>query len=344
MASASTHFRRFVLIVIAIGAVAYVIDFVFGALISSEATFLGLQFSTRQVVQSSIVAIAGILVVLFIRRFTRQLRHLVGPYPASVFSYVLMVLDFFVVIISVLEILNVPANSLLLGGSFGAIIVGLAVSTLFGNIFSGALMLFAKPVAVGDEVLINSMPGRIEEISTLFTKIANESGTQTILPNSALLSGAVTLTKVSVGRTSSGLPFKPGDKIYTSYVGGEGVVKGIGSLYTDVTLVGGRDVKIPNVGILNGSISIALLNSASGPEFKVTLKVSWDVEKTVKAIRAEATAYPNVFKSPIQVLYIALDNEEVELEVSGEVDASRIPEARSLILRAAYLAKGGPNT
>ena len=345
MASVWTYIRRFALIVIVITIVVSILNFAFGTLLPSEAAFLGLQITTRQVIQLLLVGFAGIVVLLLIRRFAKGLRRIVGPYIASVFSYILVMLDAFVVIISILEIMNVPASSLLLGGSLGAIIIGLAVSTLFGNIFSGALVLFAKPVVVGDEVLVNNIPGRIEEISTLFMKIANESGTETILPNSALVSGAVTLTRVA---SKSGfvnrLPFEAGDRIYTSYVGGEGMIKQVDPLYMTVLLDDGREVKIPNNGIMTGAISIALVNAVSSPKLKLSVKISWDVERAIKAMQAEAATTPELFKSPLHVLYSSLDDERVGLEVTGEVDAKRVAEAKNRLLRAAYLAKDRPSS
>jgi len=340
MASVWTYIRRFALIMIVIIIIVSILNFAFGTLLPSEAAFLGLQITTRQVIQLLLVGSAGVIVLLLIRRFAKGLRRIVGPYIASVFSYILVMLDAFAVVISILEIMNVPASSLLLGGSLGAIIIGLAVSTLFGNIFSGALVLFAKPVVVGDEVLVNNIPGRIEEISTLFMKIANESGTETILPNSALVSGAVTLTRVA---SKSGfvnrLPFEAGDRIYTSYVGGEGMIKQVDPLYMTVVLDDGREIKIPNNGIMTGAISIALVNAISSPKLKLSVKISWDVERAIKAMQAEAITAPELFKSPLQVLYSSLDDGRVGLEVTGEVDAKRVAEAKSRLLRAAYLAK-----
>jgi small-conductance mechanosensitive channel len=343
MASLSSLLRNFIVFLVVIGIAVYVINFAFGTLIPSGASFLGLEVSMRQLVQSLMVVIAGCLVVVLIRRFANNIRRFAGPYPASVLSYTLVVLDFFVMIVTILGIFNVPANSLLLGGSFGAIIVGLAISTLFGNVFSGALMLFAKPVAVGDQVLVNSIPGRIEEISTLFTRIENESGTQTIIPNTALISGAVTLTKVpSSSAIASRLPFKAGDRVYTSYVGGEGVVKLVESLYTTVALDDGKEVKIPNNGIMTGNIHVAIIDATSESSLRFSLKVNWDAERTIKALEAEAEAAPDLFKSPLQVLYSSLDDEEAELDVSCEVAGSRKAEAKSRLIRKAYLTRKRP--
>jgi small-conductance mechanosensitive channel len=343
MASLSSNLRSFILVLITIALIAYVANLVFGTIISGQTNLLGLQFTLRQTTQVCVTLVAGGLVMALIRRSSKHIRESTGPYAASVFSYVLVVLNFFVILLAVLDIFDVPASSLVLGGGFGAIIIGLAVSTLFGNIFSGALMLIAKPVVVGDDVLINNIPGRIETISTVFTRIQNESGTETIVPNTAIVSGMVTLTKVPpISETTSGLPFTVGERVYTSYVGGEGTVKGIGSLYTTVLLDGGRQVRIPNSGIMTGSIHIALVNSNPEPELKLSLKIDWDAEKTIKAMEVEAAGAPDVFKSPLQVLYVSLDGTMVELELSCKVEASRKAEAKSRLVRVAYLAKKSP--
>ena len=343
VASLSSHLRSFILVLFTISLIAYVANLIFGTLIPSQTNFLGLQITLHQTTQVCVVLVAGGLIMALIRRSSKHIRGSAGPYAASVFSYVLVLLNTFVVLLVVLEILHVPADSLLLGGGFGAIIIGLAVSTLFGNIFSGALMLLTKPVGVGDDVLVNGIPGRIEAISTMFTKIQNESGTETVVPNTAIISGAVTLTKVPpISVTTSRLPFTMGDRVYTSYVGGEGMVKGISSLYTTVLLDGGREVRIPNNGIMTGAINIALVNSAPQPILKFSLKIDWDAERAIKAMRVEAAGAPDIFKSPLQVLYTSLDDKTVELELSCEIESSRKAEARSRLVRTAYLTRDSP--
>ncbi len=338
--SLSSHLRSFIFVLITIALIAYVANLIFGAMISGQTSLLGLQLTLRQVTQVCVTLIAGGLVMVLIRRSSKRIRESAGPYAASVFSYVLVILDFFVILLAALDIFDVPVSSLVLGGSFGAIIIGLAVSTLFGNIFSGALMLITKPVGVGDDVLINNIPGRIEAISTVFTRIQNESGTETIVPNTAIISGAVTLTKVPpVSEMAGRLPFTVGDRVYTSYVGGEGTVKGVSSLYTIVLLDGGKEVRIPNNGIMTGAIYIARVNSAPEPELKFSLKIDWDAERAIKAMQVEAAGAPDIFKSPLQVYYATLDDKTVELELSCKIEAPRQEEARSRLVRAAYLTK-----
>jgi small-conductance mechanosensitive channel len=154
----------------------------------------------------------------------------------------------------------------------------------------------------------------------------------------------VTLTKVpSDSDALNRLPFKAGDRVYTSYVGGEGAVRRVESLYMTIILDDGREVKIPSNGIMTGTIHVALVNPSSESRLKLSIRISWDAERTIKAIGAEAALAPDIFRSPLQVFYSSLSEEKVELEVSGEVDGARKAEARSRLIRAAYLAKGGPD-
>jgi small-conductance mechanosensitive channel len=127
--------------------------------------------------------------------------------------------------------------------------------------------------------------------------------------------------------------------VYTSYVGGEGTVKGVSTLYTTVLLDGGKEVRIPNSGIMTGAIHVALVNSAPEPELKFSLKIDWDAQRAIKAMQVEAAGAPDIFKSPLQVLYSSLDGKMVELELSCEVEASHKAEARSRLVRTAYLTK-----
>ncbi|HVP24334.1 MAG TPA: mechanosensitive ion channel domain-containing protein [Conexivisphaerales archaeon] len=340
MASLSSQLRNFIVFLLAIGLTVYAINLTVESIISDE-SFFGLQITVRQMIQCSSVIIAGLVVALLARRFAGNLKRRVGPYPASVFSYTAVVIDFLVTLLTILSILKVPADSLLLGGGFSAIVIGMAVSTVFGNVFSGALMLVARPVSVGDEVLVNGIPGRIEEITTLFTKVYNDSGTLTIIPNTAVVSGSVILTMApSSSAATSRLPFKAGDRVYTTYVGGEGYVKLVEALYTTVVLDDSKEVKIPNNGILTGGIQVAMINPASSSILSFSLKVGSDAEKASKAMEAEAASAHDIFKSPLKILYTSLDDQVVELKVSCEVEVRLKDDARSRLIRAAYLSKG----
>jgi small-conductance mechanosensitive channel len=239
---------------------------------------------------------------------------------------------------ALLDTLHVPPDNLLLGGGIVSIVIGLVVSTLFGNIISGALMLTTFPFRIGDIVLVNNIPGRIEEITSLYTRISTNSGSDTVIPNSAIVSGTTSISRLPTdpNAISTRLHFAVGDRIYTSYVGGEGTVLEITPYSTRVLLDSGRDAMIPNTSIFTGMVQIAKLREPERSRLTFQFKVAWDAEKVIAAMKNGASDR-SLFLSPIQIEYSSLDGESVELTVNTQVDPSRRDEARSLLIRAAYL-------
>jgi small-conductance mechanosensitive channel len=332
-----THLRNFIVATLVLGAIAEVAIFMFDTFVAVPGN---LPVGTSQLVRAAIVVTMGALAYAFVRHFSAMVGRYLGAYAASVASFVLVVVDILVVALVVLRIFEVPMDSLLLGGGIISIIVGLAVSTYFGNIFSGALMLLTKQFSVGDTVLVNNIPGKIEQVNTMFTKISNDSGTETIVPNSAIIQGGIIVSKIPPNSTfANRLPFEVGDRIHTSYMGGQGIVISINSLYTKVKLDDGKEVSIPNSGILTGTIHIAKVPSSLTTDLIFTMKVDWDAEKAIKAMDEAAAADHKTFKTKPTVTYSSLEGRLVELRVECQVNIKDIMTAKSTLMKAAYLAR-----
>jgi small-conductance mechanosensitive channel len=246
-------------------------------------------------------------------------------------------------IFAVLNIFQVPTETLLVGGGVVSIVLGLVISTFVGNILAGTLVLTTNPYRVGDEVLVNNMPGRILEITAMTTRIMNYAGGQMVIPNTAIIQGAVIVTKVSGQETvsQSRLPYSLGDRVYTTYMSAEGVVKELNPFYTKILLDSGRELTFLNNSVLAGSVAVARISPDIGETLKFSLKIDWDPEKAAKAIRDTAGSNPETFKSVPTVLYSSLDRELIELEITCKVDSNRRSEAKSIIIEAAYRSSSG---
>jgi small conductance mechanosensitive channel len=175
-------------------------------------------------------------------------------------QFVASVSFFSIVIISLVASLillylwGVQPQTILVGGGVAAIVVGIGVSTIVGNILSGALMLTTFPAKIGDSIFIvnDNVHGIIEEISTLYTKINTESGTEYLVPNSAIIQGTIRIMKE--GHLRKQLPYTENDKIELSN-GSEkfsGVVIKITSQFTTI-LDDDREIIIANRSILEGN-------------------------------------------------------------------------------------------
>ena len=91
---------------------------------------------------------------------------------------------------------GVNLRTLLVGGAFTAVIVGLAAQQTLGNVFAGMVLLSARPFRVGERVRIQAgalggqLEGVVSSLGLLYTTLA--SGEDSImLPNSGVLNAAI---------------------------------------------------------------------------------------------------------------------------------------------------------
>jgi len=332
-----TPVKKFLVSIVFLVIGIFVAIFLFEELIAKPAN---LDILVTQSMEVAIIAALTSIVIVLIRRFRSSLSIYAGLHAASVFSFFMVLVAILVAIFAILHTFQVSANTLLIGGGLITVILGLTLSTVVGNVFAGALMLMTNQFRAGDSVLVNNIPGRVEEITAMFTRIRNDSGGETIIPNNALIQGSVVVTKIpSSDSIKPKLPYSIGDRIYTTYIGGEGTITEIKSFHTKALLDSGKEVTIPNNSVLTGAVQIARLRDSLDATLSFSIRIDWDPEKTIKAMKDAASSDPATFKSPLTVLYSSLDGKTVELKVSCEVDPSKRNEAKSTILRTAFLSR-----
>ncbi|HOO63538.1 MAG TPA: mechanosensitive ion channel, partial [Synergistaceae bacterium] len=180
----------------------------------------------NQIVVGELIIALGLLVGGFIlirllsawisRRF--QKRFNMTAEAASLIQRVFFYLFFFLTILWVLKIVNIPLTAFAFLGGALAIAVGFGAQHLFNNFISGFFLIIQKPIKVGDIVeLDDGTVALVKEIGTRHTRIQNFDGVDILLPNSYLLENKITnwtyadrklRNKLSVGVSYSADPKK----------------------------------------------------------------------------------------------------------------------------------------
>ncbi len=197
-------------------------------------------------------------ILFFIRRSKTSLTSHIGAQAAAVLQFFIGTIAVIAMILAVLHTLGVSPESLLAGAGIASITIGLIISTFVGSILSGALVFMTHQFRVDDTVVVNGIPGKVTEISMLATRIRNDIG-QVSVPNSAIASGAITVTRIQEYEASlqNRLPYSLGDRVITTYIAGEGVIKELTSLHTIILLESGKELTFLNSSILSGSVAVA---------------------------------------------------------------------------------------
>jgi small conductance mechanosensitive channel len=95
-----------------------------------------------------------------------------------------------------LRVAGVEARTLVVGGAFTAVVLGLAAQQTLGNVIAGTVLLSARPFRVGDRVRLQGGPlagqieGTVSSLGLLYTTFAT-GGESIMVPNSVVLNVAV---------------------------------------------------------------------------------------------------------------------------------------------------------
>jgi len=95
---------------------------------------------------------------------------------------------------------NINIGELLLIGGTAGIVIGFASQRLVTNIGSGILLLFERPVKIGDTVKIGETAGNIEDIRILSTTVKTYEGIYIRIPNETVFSSEITNYVANVAR------------------------------------------------------------------------------------------------------------------------------------------------
>jgi small-conductance mechanosensitive channel len=211
-----------------------------------------------------IIIIIGfwLAVLLVLRRAKPFLIARIGIGGATVLQLFLGALAILIMSFGVLGTFGVSPESLLAGAGIASVTIGLIVSTFVGGILSGALVFTTHPFRVGDDVFVNNVPGIVIDMTALVTRVRTDIGDVSI-PNSAIASGSVMMVSVhkhGFPLPVSRLPYRAGDRVVSTYMSGEGVVKELTPVHTVISLDSGKELTFLNNSVLTGSVAIARIS------------------------------------------------------------------------------------
>jgi small conductance mechanosensitive channel len=83
------------------------------------------------------------------------------------------------------------AGGLLASSAVIGIVIGFASQRTLGNFVAGLLIAFNQPLRLGDNVVIDSTEGTVEEIGLIYTFVRTENGDRLVIPNEKLASDTI---------------------------------------------------------------------------------------------------------------------------------------------------------
>lgn len=139
------------------------------------------------------VLAAGIAAIHWGSRFlaTRLAGRRVRADAIHIARRVFVVLAYTALLFTTLEILNIPITAFAFISGAIAVGIGFGAQNIINNFISGWILMWERPVRIGDFLEIGSDRGTVESINTRSTRIRRPDGVHMLIPNSALLENTV---------------------------------------------------------------------------------------------------------------------------------------------------------
>jgi len=113
-----------------------------------------------------------------------------GALKSFMLSIIKVVL-WIITILIIVDLLGVPTASLVAILSVVGLALSLSVQNIVSNLFSGLTLLFTKPFAAGDYVVINGQEGTVKSIGLFYAVIENADKVMISIPNGDVTAAAI---------------------------------------------------------------------------------------------------------------------------------------------------------
>ena len=111
------------------------------------------------------------------------------PYAIStLLHYLILLLGFFMA----LGALGIDLTKITIVAGAFSVGVGFGLQNIFNNFVSGLILLFERPIKIGDVIEVSGTVGEVQHIGIRASVVRTAEGSEIIVPNGLLISGQVT--------------------------------------------------------------------------------------------------------------------------------------------------------
>jgi small-conductance mechanosensitive channel len=185
-------------------------DFIHEVLGAPLFALAGHDFTLGALVGALIALVSLLVFSRWLRRWMVQRLQLQGYLDISTRETVSALTQYLIVTIGVVSILSAVGLQLssftVLAGAFG-VGVGFGLQNIFSNFISGLIVMFERPVKIGDHVNIAGIAGDVTKIGMRATTLRTAQGSTVVVPNQALITSNV-VNWDDFGRSAVTLQFR----------------------------------------------------------------------------------------------------------------------------------------
>ncbi|WJG09085.1 mechanosensitive ion channel domain-containing protein [Aliiglaciecola sp. LCG003] len=122
---------------------------------------------------------------------TRLIAKGASPDVVHLIKRILYILALLVLAVTTLDMLNVPITAFAFLSGAVAIGFGFGAQNIINNFISGWILMWERPIRIGDFLEVDGARGRVEAINTRSTRVRRVDGVHMLIPNSKLLENTV---------------------------------------------------------------------------------------------------------------------------------------------------------
>ncbi|MDX2349988.1 MAG: mechanosensitive ion channel [Porticoccus sp.] len=140
-------------------------------------------------IYAPVLLLIGILFIRWSSKFIRTVMTKRGLNPnfVQVMSRAYLIITVVILVFSALELLNVPLTAFAFISGAVAIGFGFGAQNIINNFISGWILMWERPIRIGDFLEIGDTQGTVESINTRSTHFRRVDGVHMLIPNSYLL-------------------------------------------------------------------------------------------------------------------------------------------------------------
>jgi small-conductance mechanosensitive channel len=156
-------------------------------------TVYGRTYTVGQVIIVPLVALIGLFIIgrveaTIIGSMTRRGRD---RNLVLLFNRLYLIAAYVALGLIILSLLHIPLTAFAFVSGALAIGVGFGAQNIVNNFISGWILMWERPIRIGDTIEVSGMSGTVETINTRSTRIRRADGVRLLVPNSQLLENPV---------------------------------------------------------------------------------------------------------------------------------------------------------
>jgi small-conductance mechanosensitive channel len=149
--------------------------------------------SLGELLMLPLVLVAGAIITKWIVKLitSRLTNKKTDPNVIHLLQRILYIIAITLLVVTTLDFINVPITAFAFLSGAIAIGFGFGAQNIINNFISGWILMWERPIRIGDFLEVEEAKGIVEKINTRSTRIRRVDGVHLLIPNSKLLENTV---------------------------------------------------------------------------------------------------------------------------------------------------------